>query len=215
MNIYIHKTAFLLGVMVIALLSSCETHNSTVNDGLPQGTPVVGKNGFVTSPHAPYAGFIDVRGLPAGSIADCPYTGQPFKIPKNGHEELRQVQAEIKQLRQQIAQADSNSTSIGDESNVHRSPQKTSSNIYDEIDRLQSIRNPNDRIRANTDFVKGLMRSFDQTIQNNPQATGGMSPDEFTLEALYNSAREKGLPPSEAQIEAQRQFRNMKRFMNQ
>src|SRR5437879_3510719 len=33
----------------------------------PYGTPVPGKPGFVTSPHAPYSGYVDVRGFPPGT----------------------------------------------------------------------------------------------------------------------------------------------------
>jgi hypothetical protein len=101
--------------------------------------------------------------------------------------------------------------------NNYKSSKQTPQNrsVYSEIDRIQSIRDPNQRANANADFLRGMLGNFDQLVESNPQAFGGMSSDEFTLETYYNAAREKGLPPSEAQIEAQRQFRNMKRFMNQ
>lgn len=88
-------------------------------------------------------------------------------------------------------------------------------NVYGEIERIRSISDPNERANANINFVKGIHQSLANFIENNPKASGGMSSDEFMLETLYNTAREKGLPPSEAQIEAQREFRNLKRFMNQ
>ena len=45
------------------------------------GTPVPGKPGFVTSPHSPYAGYVDVRGFPPGTEVKDPYTGKSFQVP--------------------------------------------------------------------------------------------------------------------------------------
>ncbi len=47
----------------------------------PYGTPVPGKSGFVTSPHAPYSGYVDVRGFPPGTEVKDPYTGKVFLVP--------------------------------------------------------------------------------------------------------------------------------------
>ncbi len=43
------------------------TISTTSARDIPYGTPVPGKSGFVTSPHAPYAGYVDVRGFPPGT----------------------------------------------------------------------------------------------------------------------------------------------------
>lgn len=47
----------------------------------PYATPVPGKPGFVTSPHAPYSGYVDVRGFPPGTEVKDPYTNRIFLVP--------------------------------------------------------------------------------------------------------------------------------------
>ena len=45
------------------------------------GKPVAGKPGYVTSPYAPYQGYVDVRGFPPGTEVKDPYTGKVFLVP--------------------------------------------------------------------------------------------------------------------------------------
>lgn len=47
----------------------------------PIATPVAGKPGYVLSPFAPQAGYVDVTGLAPGSEAKDPYTGKIFRVP--------------------------------------------------------------------------------------------------------------------------------------
>ncbi|MEO7932656.1 MAG: hypothetical protein ABIT76_05810 [Chthoniobacterales bacterium] len=51
------------------------------NEPPPFASPVPGKKGYVTSPFSPGAGFIDVTGLPPGSLAKDPYSGKAFRVP--------------------------------------------------------------------------------------------------------------------------------------
>ncbi len=48
---------------------------------LPYAKGVAGKPGFVTSPYAPAAGYIDVRGFPPGTEVKDPYSGKTFLVP--------------------------------------------------------------------------------------------------------------------------------------
>lgn len=52
-----------------------------VTQDYPYATPVPGKVGFVTSPYAPEAGFVDVREMSPGQQARDPYTGKIFLVP--------------------------------------------------------------------------------------------------------------------------------------
>lgn len=50
-------------------------------EDLPYGTPVPGKQGFVTSPFSPNSGYIDVRGFAPSTPVKDPYTGKVFLTP--------------------------------------------------------------------------------------------------------------------------------------
>lgn len=54
---------------------------SRESDGMPYGIPVPGKPGFVTSPHAPSEGYVDLRGYPSGTEVKCPYSQKMFLVP--------------------------------------------------------------------------------------------------------------------------------------
>lgn len=54
---------------------------STPGGGLPRATPVPGQPGYVVSPYAPQAGYVDVRAIASGKKGRCPYTGQVFLVP--------------------------------------------------------------------------------------------------------------------------------------
>jgi hypothetical protein len=48
---------------------------------IPYAIPVPNKPGFVTSPYAPKAGYVDVRGFPSGTEVKDPYSGKTFLTP--------------------------------------------------------------------------------------------------------------------------------------
>jgi hypothetical protein len=48
---------------------------------IPYAIPVPNKPGFVTSPFAPKAGYVDVRGFPSGTEVTDPYSGKIFLTP--------------------------------------------------------------------------------------------------------------------------------------
>lgn len=50
-------------------------------DNTPYATAVPNKPGFVISPYATDAGYVDVRGFPPGASVPCPYTKKMFRVP--------------------------------------------------------------------------------------------------------------------------------------
>ena len=57
------------------------TNDNVEKTDLPYATPVAGKPGFVTSPFAPEAGYVQVLGFPPGTPVEDPYTGKIFLTP--------------------------------------------------------------------------------------------------------------------------------------
>jgi len=76
-----------------------------------------------------------------------------------------------------------------------------------EIDRVQSIRDPNQRAAANVAFVKSLMGNLDASMQQ-----AGIDPNQMAYQSTYQSARQRGMTPYEADAEA-RQFQQMRQQM--
>jgi hypothetical protein len=61
--------------------SAVITDANTRKRDLPYAIPVPNRPGFVTSPFAPNAGVVDVRGIPSGTEVKDPYTGRSFLTP--------------------------------------------------------------------------------------------------------------------------------------
>jgi len=56
-------------VIVISSLFLFSSALLTHGSDMPYGVPVQGKPGFVKSPFAPFAGYVDVSGMSRGEIA--------------------------------------------------------------------------------------------------------------------------------------------------
>jgi hypothetical protein len=66
---------------LLILILAAATHSLAHAADVPYGISVPGKPGFVTSPHAPNAGFVDARGILPGTEIKDPYTGRIFLVP--------------------------------------------------------------------------------------------------------------------------------------
>jgi hypothetical protein len=55
--------------------------NKSSKRDIPYAIPVPNKPGFVTSPFAPRAGYVDVRGFSSGTEVKDPYSGKIFLTP--------------------------------------------------------------------------------------------------------------------------------------
>jgi hypothetical protein len=60
---------------------SASAASKGVKRDAPYGIPVPGRKGFVTSPFAPEAGYVDVRSFPPGTEVKDPYSGKVFRTP--------------------------------------------------------------------------------------------------------------------------------------
>jgi hypothetical protein len=66
--------------MTTAPEDTSESKESNDEDSLPYAVPVPGKDGLVYSPFDG-TGYVDVKGMPAGSKARCPYSKKVFRVP--------------------------------------------------------------------------------------------------------------------------------------
>ena len=57
--------------------------------GLPYGSRVPGRPGFVYSPHAAKTQLVDVAGTAPGVVVKCPYTNKLFRVPEVNAEEIK------------------------------------------------------------------------------------------------------------------------------
>ncbi len=59
------------------------------DSGLPYGSRVPGRPGFVYSPHAAKTQMVDVAGTAPGVVVECSYTNKLFRVPEVNSEEIK------------------------------------------------------------------------------------------------------------------------------
>ena len=63
-------------------ITAIQNHSSREEkSALPYGVRVPSKPNLVTSPHAPFAGYVDISGFSRGAKIKCPYAGKHFLVP--------------------------------------------------------------------------------------------------------------------------------------
>ena len=67
--------------LATSIKSDSRSPSAERSRNLPTGILNPGSPGFVKSPYAPGAGFVNVQGLKRGDTAKCPYTGNLFIVP--------------------------------------------------------------------------------------------------------------------------------------
>jgi hypothetical protein len=67
--------------LATSIKSDSRSPSAERSRNLPTGILNPGSPGFVKSPYAPGAGFVDVQGMKRGDTAKCPYTGNLFIVP--------------------------------------------------------------------------------------------------------------------------------------
>ena len=72
---------FLLAIILVACSKPKESEATPTPVPMQYGVAVPGKPGFVSSPYAPSAGYVDVRGFPKDTEVKDPYSGKIFLVP--------------------------------------------------------------------------------------------------------------------------------------
>jgi len=86
--------------------------------------------------------------------------------------------------------------------------ESNSAGLSSNVDRIQSIRDPNQRASANTALVQSMVGDLNSSMHN-----AGIDPNQMAYQSNYDAARRRGMTPAEADAEA-RQFVEMWQMMS-
>lgn len=83
-----------------------------------------------------------------------------------------------------------------------------STGLSSDVDRIQSIQDPNQRAAANTAWAQSMTQNLNSSMQR-----AGIDPNQMAYQSNYDAARRRGMTPAEADAEA-RQFVEMWQMMS-
>lgn len=86
--------------------------------------------------------------------------------------------------------------------------ENNSTGLSSDVDRIQSIKSPNQRAAANTAWAQSMTRNLNSSMQQ-----AGIDPNQMAYQSNYDAARRRGMTPAEADTEA-RQFVEMWQMMS-